>query len=138
MAESVCSYLLKQQNIQNIAVQSAAAHRDEIGNPPYYLTCEKLKREGIPLVPHRARLLTKEDGKQYDLLIGMDEYNVRDMRRIVGEEYSGKVYKLLDFTPQPRSVADPWYTRDFDRTYEDICEGLQGLFSYLKERGVFY
>lgn len=135
MAESVCSYLLKERGIKGVSVDSAAAHADEIGNPPYFSTREKLLKEGIPLVPHRARLMTKEDGERYDYLIGMDDYNVRDMKRIVGEKNAAKVYKLLDFTSSPRAIADPWYTKNFDETYSDILVGLDGLFAHLKSRG---
>ena len=135
MAHSVLEFMLKERGIEGVFVDSAAAHRDELGNPPYYLTAEKLRREGVPVARHVARLMTKEDAARFDDLIGMDEYNVRDMKRIAGE-YSYKVHKLLDFTPQPRDVADPWYTRDFDKTYEDVCAGLEGYLAHLAERGV--
>ncbi len=136
MAESVCVHLLRQKKIDGVSVSSAAAHRDELGSPPHYGTQAKLKREGIPLVPHRARLMTRQDGEEYDLLIGMDEYNVRDMKRIVGDEHGKKVKKLLDFSSCPRAIADPWYTGDFDAAYSDILEGLGGLFEYLKKQKI--
>ena len=81
MAESVCAHMIRLRGLEDkIQVSSAAAHTDEIGNPPHRGTREKLAQEGIPLVPHRARLMRKEDGENYDYLIAMDEYNVRDMK----------------------------------------------------------
>ena len=128
MAESVMTYMISQRGLGNkILVDSAAAHTDEIGNPPYPGTCKKLASEGIPLVPHRARLMTREDGDRFDLLVGMDWHNVSDMRRIVGYQNASKVCMLLDCTEHPRAVVDPWYTGDFDATYRDITEGCAAL-----------
>lgn len=132
MAESVCAYLIKERGLTNsVCVDSAAAHRDELGEPPHRGTREKLQKEGIPLVPHRARLLTACDGEEYDYLIGMDDYNVRDMRRIVGEKNAHKVKRLLDFTSVPRPIADPWYTGNFDQTFDEILEGCNALLDAL-------
>lgn len=139
MAESVCSAFAAERGMSDrISVSSAAARTDEIGSPPHRGTVEALARKGIPLIPHRARLLTREDGDKYDLLIGMDDANVRDILRIVGERNAGKVVKLLDFTDSPRPIADPWYTGDFDRTFEDISEGCRALLDRVEaadERG---
>ena len=130
MAESVCAYLAKKRGMA-LTVASAAAHTDEIGNPPHRGTREKLKKMGIPLIDHRARLLTRADGDKYDLLIGMDDYNVRDIKRIVGERNAHKVKMLLDYTAHPRAIADPWYTGNFDETFCDILEGCQALLDSL-------
>lgn len=135
MAESVCAYEIAKRGIKNLSADSAAAHTDEIGNPPHRGTQEKLRREGIPLIPHRARLLLRADGEKYDYFIGMDEYNVRDMRRILGE-IQKPVCKLLDFTSSPRAIADPWYTGNFDETFSDVTEGVNALLDYLEERGI--
>lgn len=133
MAESVFTYLLRQNKTEGISVASAATHCDELGNPPYYAAKEKLKERGIPLVPHRARLMTAEDGERFDYLIGMDDYNIRDMKRIVGVKNASKVFRLLDFTSRPRPVADPWYTRDFDAAFDEILEGARALLRFLTE-----
>ena len=134
MAESVMSYLISERGLEGkVAVSSAAAHTDEIGNPPHIGTRRKLADEGIPLIPHRARLMTREDGEEYDLLIGMDSYNVRDMRRIVGEKNATKVRMLLDGTSHPRPIADPWYTGNFEETYRDVVEGCKALIEELTE-----
>lgn len=132
MAESVMAYLVKERGLDGeIVVSSAAAHTDEIGNPPHYGTREKLKQEGIPLVPHRARLLTANDGGKYDYFLGMDDANVRDIRRILPSECNGKIFRLLDFTNTPRAIADPWYTGNFDATFNDVLAGCNALLDYL-------
>lgn len=131
MAESVMSYLIGERGAEGIAVGSAAAHRDELGNPPHYGTQEVLRRHKIPLVPHRATLLTGRMCDGYDLLIGMDEVNVRDIRRIAGEQNGHKIHKLLDFTSRCGPIADPWYTGDFDATFADVWEGCNALLDKL-------
>ncbi len=135
MAESVFAQIIEERGWKGrVCVASAAAHTDEIGNIPHRGTREKLLKEGVPLVPHRARLMTRADGDKYDLLIGMDEWNVRDMRAIVGEQNSGKVCTLLSFAGSSRSIADPWYTHNFDETYRDVLEGCTALADYLAAR----
>lgn len=135
MAESVCADMIKKRGLTGkISVASAAAHTDELGNPPHYGTVRKLAREGVPLVPHRARLMSAADGDRFDLLIGMDEYNVRDMKRIVGVKNEKKVRLLLDFTARPRAIADPWYTGNFDETFRDVTEGCKALLDELEAR----
>lgn len=133
MAESVCVYEAKRRGLR-VEVSSAAAHTDEIGNPPHYGTRKKLDEEGIPLVPHRARLLTRRDGAEYDYILGMDDYNVRDIKRIVGN-CRAKVCRLLDFSSSPRAIADPWYTGNFDATFSDVAEGVDALLNYLEMNG---
>ena len=91
-----------------------------------------MREVNIPLVPHRARLLTRADGEYYDLIIGMDAENARHMRRILGD-CRAKVCLLLDFTDHPRAIADPWYTGNFDATYADVCEGCAALLNALTE-----
>ncbi len=132
MAESVFYYLVKKAGLENkIQVDSAAAHTDELGNPPYYRTQEVLRAKKIPLVPHTARLLTEKDGESFDYIIGMDDYNLRDILRIVGNRQAEKVHRLLDFTSNPRAIADPWYTRNFEATFEDILTGSQALLEHI-------
>ncbi len=138
MAESVFSDMLNKRNVKNINVSSAATHNEEIGNPPHYGTREKLRREGIPVIPHKSRLLTQADGDQYDFIIGMDEENLHHMHRILGEDHKHKISLLLDYTPDPRAIADPWYTGNFDQTYQDIAEGCTGLLNYLYREGYLH
>lgn len=135
MAESVFTQMIGKFGwTGKVFADSAAAHTDEIGNPPHRGTREKLAAEGVPLVPHRARLMTRADGEKYDLLIGMDEYNIRDMRAIVGGRNAEKVRLLLSFAGSSRAIADPWYTHNFDETYRDSVEGCEGLVRYLAAR----
>ena len=137
MAESVFTYLVRQKGMEGkVCCASAAAHTDELGNPPHYGTREKLRKERIPLVPHRARLMTKQDGEEFDLLIGMDEYNVRDMKRIVGEKNAHKVHLLLEYAGSSRPIADPWYTGDFDETFDDVMEGCTALLNALQNKKI--
>lgn len=114
-------------------IDSAATSREEIGNPPHYGTVNKLRQLGIPVVPHRARQMTKMDYEYYDYLIGMDSYNIRNMQRIAGGDPDGKIFQLLEFAGSSRSIADPWYTGNFDETYEDVLEGLNAFLGYLDE-----
>ena len=133
MAESVMTHIVKQQNLDSqFHIFSAATSREEIGNTPHYGTVGKLRSLGIPLVPHRAVQMTREDYKKYDYLIGMDQMNIRNMMRIIGRDDEHKVVKLLDFGENPRDIADPWYTGNFDLTYDDILEGCEALLDYLK------
>lgn len=136
MAESYFIDLIAKKGLgEQFTVSSAATHTDELGNPPHYGTREKLAREHIPLVPHRARLLTREDGEKYDFILGMDEANVRNMRRILGD-HSAKTGLLLDFSDRPRAIADPWYTGNFDVTFSDIAEGCTAFLGYLIKEGL--
>lgn len=133
MAESVMTHIVNQKNLgSQFHISSAATSREEIGNPPHYGTVGKLRSLGIPVIPHRAVQMTKDDYKKYDYLIGMDQMNIRNMMRILGSDNENKVYKLLDFGEHPRDIADPWYTGNFDVTYDDIIEGCEALLSYLK------
>ena len=137
MAESVFTHMVAQQRLsQQFHIASAATSREEIGNPPHYGTVNKLRAVGIPIVPHRAVQMTKADYKNYDYIIGMDGMNIRNILRILGNDPEHKVYKLLDFGTHSRDIADPWYTGNFDLTYEDIVEGCEALLAYLQKEGM--
>lgn len=132
MAESVFTYMVKQRHMESqFEIGSAATSREEIGNAPHYGTVDKLRRVGIPVVPHRAVQMTAADYERYDYLIGMDSANIRNMQRIAGGDPEGKIFRLLSFAGKERDIADPWYTGNFDETYQDIVEGLEGLLQYL-------
>lgn len=131
------THLTKQQHIDHLFyINSAATSREEIGNPPHYGTVSKLRQVGVSVVPHRAMQMTREDYEDYDYLIGMDDANIRNMTRIAGGDPDGKIYKLLSFTGTEASVADPWYTGDFDSTYRDVLAGCEGLLKHLKTQGL--
>ncbi|MCR5203695.1 MAG: low molecular weight phosphotyrosine protein phosphatase [Lachnospiraceae bacterium] len=136
MAESVFTYMVKEKGLEKkFFIDSAATSTEEIGNRPHYGTVSKLRSEGIPLVPHRARQMTRRDYDEFDYIIGMDSANIRNMGRICGGDIRGKFYRMLEFVGSTDDVADPWYTDDFDSTYRDITIGLNGFFDFLKRRG---
>lgn len=113
-------------------IDSAATSREEIGNGPHYGTVSKLRQVGIPVLRHQARQMTRRDYERYDYLIGMDSYNISNMTRIAGGDPEGKIHLCLQFAGSSRNIADPWYTGNFDETYSDLCEGLNGFMKYLE------
>lgn len=139
MAESVLTHMVKELGLEKqFEIFSAATSREEIGNSPHYGTVNKLKQKGIPLVPHRATQMTRDDYLYYDYLIGMDTYNIRNMQRIAGGgDPHNKIYKLLSFAGSGEDVADPWYTGDFETTYRDVRRGCEGFLEYIKEKNLW-
>ena len=136
MAESVLTHLVNKRGLSDcFEINSAATSREEIGNPPHYGTVTKLKRVGIPVVPHRARQMTKADYEYFDYLIGMDSANIRNMNRIVGSDKDSKIYKLPSFAGKGNDIADPWYTGNFDDTYRDVVVGCEAFLEYLIKEG---
>ena len=134
MAESVMAYMLKNCGMDGfVEVASAATSDEEIGNPVHHGTVNMLKRQGIPLIPHRAVQMKRSDYEKYDYIIGMDDWNARNILRIISGDSEGKVYSLLDFSEHPRPIADPWYTGDFLTAYNDIREGCEALLNKIKE-----
>ena len=117
-------------------IDSAATSTEEIGNGPHYGTVSKLREVGIPLVPHRARQMTRADYQNFDYLIGMDSYNIKNMTRLAGGDPDGKIYLMLSFAGSSRSIADPWYTGNFDETYDDLTEGLGAFMKHLESVGL--
>lgn len=138
MAEFLLKDMVAKKGIaDNFHIASAATSIEEIGNPVHHGTREVLSRLGISCAGKRAIQLTKADYKEYDYLICMDSWNLRNIARICGRDSQDKIYRLLDFTDDKRDVADPWYTGDFEKTYEDIMKGLNGFLEYLKKEGAY-
>jgi protein-tyrosine phosphatase len=131
MAEFVMKKLIADAGRDDIKVESAALHTDEIGSDIHYGTRAKLKEKGVPFAPRAAWLLTAAKAKEYDLLIGMDSYNIADLKRLVFPEDLAKVHSLLSFAGSNRSIADPWYTGNFDETYDDVLAGCTALLKIL-------
>ena len=128
MAEFVMKDLVKKAGLASqFHIESAATSREEIGNPVYPPARRKLAEHGISCEGHAARLLTRRDYADYDLLIGMDQENLRDMRRICGGDPEGKLHLLTEFAGRSGEVADPWYTGDFEATWRDVEAGCRGL-----------
>lgn len=132
MAEFWLKEQLRQRGLENAyIIESRATSTEEIGNPPHYGTVTKLAEFGIVPRHKTAIQLKRSDYDKYDLIIGMDEANIRNILRICGKSSSDKVRKLLSFVGKNRDVADPWYTGDFDTTFRDVEEGCDGLMRYL-------
>ena len=130
-------YVADRGMADSFTIRSAATSYEEIGNGVYPLAKRKLAEHGICDVSgKRAVHLEKSDYHEYDFLICMDTWNVRNTMRIIDSDPEGKVFRMLDFTKHPRDISDPWYTDDFDATYNDICEGMDGFWAYLTERGL--
>ncbi|MCI8833695.1 MAG: low molecular weight phosphotyrosine protein phosphatase [Clostridia bacterium] len=132
MAEYVFKDKIKKEGIEKFYIDSAATSSEEIGNSIHYGTRNKLKEMNIDYGNHLARQMTKQDYEKFDYIIGMEDRNIKDIKRIVGEDTENKIYKLLDFSKNPRDIADPWYTGNFDKTYDDIVEGLSAFLEHLK------
>ena len=133
MAEFVMKALVQEQGLSYCyEIASAATSTEEIGNPVSPPARRMLAAHGISCAGKTARQMTKQDYAYYDLLIGMDHANLRNMRRICGGDPDGKLHLLLDYTNRPGEVADPWYTDDFQATWEDVTEGCQGLLKTLE------
>ena len=133
MAEFVLKDMVVRRGLADeFEIESAATSTEEIGNPVHPGTVGELRRHGIGgFEKKRARQLRRGDYDAFDLIIGMDEANTRHMDRMLGGDPAGKLHKMLEFAGSTRDVADPWYTGDFDATYEDVCDGCRGLLGYL-------
>ncbi len=136
MAEFVMRDMCRKRGITDVATASAATSTEELGNPVHRGTAEILRRLGIDFSAKRARQINRADYDEYDLIIGMDAANIRNMTRYWGDK-SHKIHKLLDFTERRNEdVADPWYTGNFERTYLDVKEGCEGIIEAI-QRGDF-
>jgi len=134
MAEFVLKELVRQKNWEDFfSIESAATSSEEIGNEMHRGTRMKLTEENIPYTSHVARKLVQSDYKKYDYIIGMDESNIRNIKRICESDDENKIYRLLDFTTDTRDIADPWYTGNFDKTYEDVVEGCNCFLNFIYE-----
>ena len=133
MAEFVMKNLVKKAGLEHeFSIASAATSTEEIGNPVYPPARRKLAEHGIGCAGHAARQLRRDDYDRYDYLIGMDSANLRNMHRICGGDPEDKISLLLDWTNRPSSVADPWYTGDFEATWTDVLEGCQALLEQIR------
>jgi len=128
MAEFVMKHLVKEAGrATDFHIESAATSTEEIGNSVYPPARRKLAEHGLSCQGKTARQMTRADYARYDLLVGMDSRNIRNMSRICGGDPDGKIVMLMDYTDRPGDVADPWYTGDFEATWRDVLEGCRGL-----------
>lgn len=134
MAEFVMKDLVKKAGrAAEFEIASAATSTEEIGNPVYPPARRKLAEHGISCTGKTARQLTRADYDRWDLLIGIDQANLRNMRRLFPDDPEQKLHLLMDYTSRPGQVADPWYTGDFEATWRDVLEGCRGLLYKLQK-----
>ena len=132
MAEFVMKDLVKKNNLSDsFEIASAATSVEEIGNPVHRGTRRKLAEVGISCDGKFAVQMKKSDYDKYDFIIGMDSYNIRNIMRIIGDDSCGKVSLLLDYDGGG-DIADPWYTGNFDETYDDVLRGCKALLSHIE------
>jgi len=133
MSEFIMRDMVAKRGLSDkIQVASAATSREELGNDMYPPAKRKLDKEHIPYTRRHARQVTMADYDEYDLLLCMEKYNIRNLKRIIPNDPKHKIHLLLDYTDNPRDISDPWYTDDFDTAYDDIVEGCQGVLEHLK------
>ena len=140
MAEFVLKKMVSERGVADqFVIASSATSTEEIwggvGNPVYPPAKSEMAKHGITCEGKRAVQLTRADYDKYDLFVGMDSANIRNMHRILGGDPQGKIRKLMDYTDRGGDVADPWYTRDFSTTYRDVTDGCQGLLNALLCKG---
>ncbi len=136
MAEYLFRDLVQKRGLSDcFHIASAATSREEIGNGVYPPAKQKLASAGISCTMHHARQVTTADYDTYDYLLVAERYNIPNLLRQIKDDPDHKVHRLLDFSDHPRDIADPWYTGDFDVTYDDIMEGLEAFLEHLKKEG---
>ncbi len=132
MAEFVMKELAAQAGLSaQFEIASAATSTEELGNSVYPPARRKLAEHGISCEGKTARQVTRRDYEHYDLLIVMDHNNLRNLRRMLGEDTENKIHLLMDYTDRPGEVADPWYTGNFEETWRDVLDGCSGLMKHL-------
>ena len=132
MAQSVFAYKVQEIGLENLfVIDSFATSTEEIGNPPHSGTVRKLQQVNIPVVPHRAKQISWNDYDKFDYIIGMDEWNMKNLNRMLKGDPEDKVHKFLTFAGSDRDIADPWYTGNFDATYNDVLEACDGFLEHL-------
>lgn len=133
MAEYVMKYLVKEAGLEDsFFIDSAGTSREEIGNGVHYGTVAKLRSVGIPVGNHRARQITQADFKNFDYIVAMDRANVRNLQAVAPVAYRDKISKLLSYAGIADDIADPWYTGNFDETYEDVMTGCKALLKKIR------
>ena len=135
MAEFILKYLVEKAGIaDNFEIASAATSTEEIGNDIYPPAKRILFQKGIKFESRQALQITRKDYDYYDFIIAMDENNLRNLKRMLGEDTKNKISLMMSYAGKHRDVADPWYTSDFETTYRDLIEGCEGFLRWLKEQ----
>jgi len=134
MAEFYMKHIVNEAGLtDSIYIESAATSREEIGNDTHYGTKQKLDEMGISYTRRKARQVTMDDYRKFDYLIIMDENNARNLRRIIGDDVDHKVHKAMTFVGESRDVKDPWYTGNFDETYDDVSLSCDALLQIIQK-----
>ena len=132
MAQYVFQDMVNKRGLSDyFYIDSAATSTEEIGNGVHHGTQRKLREVGVPVGNHRAVQMTRADYDKYDYILGMDHWNLKNMNRMLKSDPEKKIALLLDFSDRPRDIADPWYTGNFDVTYDDIVEGCSALLEHI-------
>ena len=135
MAEFVMKDIVEKAGLSHeFEIASAATSTYEIGNPVYPPARQKLAEHGISCSGKTARQITKRDYEHYDYIVAMDKSNLRNLRAMLGDDTQGKISLLMDYTSRPADVADPWYTGDFQATWEDVNEGCSKLLTFIMDK----
>ena len=135
MAEFYMKHIVNKAGLNDsIYIESAGTSCEEIGNDIHYGTRQKLDEMGIPYTRRKARQVTVDDYHNFDYLIIMDENNGRNLKRIIGNDIDSKVYKAMSFVGESSDVKDPWYTGNYDETYDDISRSCDALLELIKAR----
>ena len=134
MAEFIFKDLIeKHGETYKFKIDSAATSYEEVGNGIYRHAADKLREKGINFGNHEARRITKEDYEKYDYILAMEECNIDGILRIVGADLDKKICRILDYSENPRDISDPWYTGNFEKAYNDIIEGVEAFYNYIKK-----
>lgn len=135
MAEFVMKDIVEKAGLAHLfEIASAATSMEEYGNPVYPPARRKLAEYGIDCTGKTSRQITKRDYEYYDYIVAMDQSNLRNLRRMLGEDTQGKISLLMDYTSRPADVADPWYTGDFQATWDDVNEGCKELLTFIMNK----
>lgn len=138
MAEFILKDMVEKAGIaDDFEIASAATSTEEIGNDIYPPAKRILFQKGIKFESRQARQITRKDYDYYDFIIAMDEHNLRNLRRLLGEDTKNKISLMMSYAGKHRDVADPWYTGDFETTYRDLIEGCEGFYNFLKNFNTF-
>lgn len=139
MAEFIFKDMIYKKDLtSDFIIKSAATSYEEIGSDMHYGAKNKLNQKNIPFSKRKACIITPKDYEYYDFIIGMEESNIRNIKRIVGKDIKNKISRLLDYSDNPRDIADPWYTGNFETAYNDIVEGCIGFLNYLEGMNILY
>ena len=135
MAEFVMKDIVAKAGLEHeFEIASAATSTYEIGNPVYPPARQKLAEHGIDCKGKTARQITKKDYDYYDYIVAMDQSNIRNLKNMLSNDPQGKISLLMDYTSRPADVADPWYTGDFQATWDDVSEGCKALLTFIMKK----